>query len=68
MGSGPAQKVTVSPHPVEVGSEPAQEVTATADTEEGEEEEKENRDTHFKAKAQVASSSRFSSKEEETDR
>ena len=42
--------VVVSPHPGEVGSKPAQEVTAAIDIEKGEVEEKEDRDTHFKRK------------------
>ena len=47
MGGEPAQKVATSLQPGEVGSEPALEVTATANIEE---EEDENRDTHFKKK------------------
>ena len=49
MGTEPAQEVVASPHPGEVGREPVSKVVATADIEE--EEEDENRDTHFKRKA-----------------
>ena len=46
MGSDPAQEVTTSPYPEEVGSEPAQEVDATTNITKREEEKKEDRDTH----------------------
>jgi len=48
VGGEPAQEVAASPHPGEVGSEPALKVSTIADVREEEEEEDENRETHFK--------------------
>ena len=48
VGIGASKEAAMSPYTGEVSSEPTPEVAATADVGEEEEEEDENRETHFK--------------------
>jgi len=53
VGIGAGEETTTSPHPGEVGGEPALKVVAIAGIREKEEEEDEDRDTHFKRKQRL---------------